>query len=111
MKRPAKDMMRQWAVNVRRQYSSTSKRIQMTVAPPSTEAESFLFLHKIRSAAVFKCTEYLLEFFNTLDLLANNIHSLARNHTSKLYFSFHIYNKWTQYVYKKLFSLKKKQED
>lgn len=40
-----------WQTKVSRWYSNNSKRTQIAVAPPSTPAEIFLFLHKKTSAA------------------------------------------------------------
>ena len=49
--RIARESMRQWQTSVRRWYSSNSKRTHIAVAPPSTPAEIFLFLHRTTSAA------------------------------------------------------------
>lgn len=43
--------MLEWQTKVSRWYSSSSKITQIAVAPPSTEAETFLFLHRNTSAA------------------------------------------------------------
>ena len=47
----ARVMIKMWQIKVSRWYSSNSKRTQIAVAPPSTVADIFLFLHKKTSAA------------------------------------------------------------
>lgn len=51
-KSTASATIRQWQTRVKRWYSSNSNRTHITVAPPSTPAEIFLFLHKKTSAAI-----------------------------------------------------------
>lgn len=51
-KRLAKEKMRRWHTSASRWYSSNSNRTQSTVAPPSTPAVNFLFLHRKKSATV-----------------------------------------------------------
>lgn len=50
-KRMANERMRQWQTRVSRWYSSNSNKTHTAVAPPSTPAEIFLFLHRNTSAA------------------------------------------------------------
>jgi hypothetical protein len=50
-KRAPRENMRPWQTKVKRWYPSSSKMIQMAVAPPSTPAEMFLFLHRNTLAA------------------------------------------------------------
>lgn len=53
-KRTARESIRIWQTRVTKWYSSNSKKTHKAVAPPSTLAEIFLFLHKKTSAAATK---------------------------------------------------------
>lgn len=48
----ARARINKWQTSVSKWYSTNSNRIHMTVATPSTPADTFLFLHKKISAAV-----------------------------------------------------------
>lgn len=50
-KRTARERIDIWQTKVIKWYSSNSKRTHIAVAPPSTPAEIFLFLHRKISAA------------------------------------------------------------
>lgn len=47
----ARAKIEMWHTKVIKWYSSSSKKAYTAVAPPSTEADIFLFLHKNTSAA------------------------------------------------------------
>jgi len=48
----ARARIKQWQTKVTRLYSSNSNRTHIAVAPPSTPADIFLFLHRKTSAAI-----------------------------------------------------------
>lgn len=55
----ARAKIEMWHTKVIKWYSSSSKKAYRAVAPPSTEADIFLFLHKNTSAATpNNCKDY-----------------------------------------------------